>query len=205
MARYNNNSKAGIVGKLGPLVLTPDAVRTRPRKRIADGWTSDQKAQRDRMKSVAGLYRKVKYPVVEYVWLKTMPSRRVAYNQFVKNNMDAFDRNGVLADPLMLKMTVGDLKLPFKMGAVVSKLNTSFIHVSWENNLPEGWDGCFDSLMGIFFNGDSFSLPLDFKACRKDNHAFIRFPEEYCEGYYLYLFFISRDKTKISNSFSVRL
>ena len=182
MARYNNNSKAGIVGKLGPLVLTPDAVRTRPRKRIADGWTSDQKAQRDRMKSVAGLYRKVKYPVVEYVWLKTMPSRRVAYNQ-----------------------TVGDLKLPFKMGAVVSKLNTSFIHVSWENNLPEGWDGCFDSLMGIFFNGDSFSLPLDFKACRKDNHAFIRFPEEYCEGYYLYLFFISRDKTKISNSFSVRL
>jgi len=205
MARYDNNSKCGISGKLGPVVFAGDTIRTRPHKRTANRWTDDQKAQRIRMKSVADLYRKVKYPVVEYVWLKTMPSRRVAYNSFVKNNMDAFDRNGMLADPLMLKMTVGELKLPYKMGAVVSRLNENIIHVSWENNLPEGWEGCHDALMGIFFNGDSFSLPLDFKACRKDNDAVITLPSEYSEGYYLYLFFISQDKTMISNSFSVRL
>lgn len=205
MARYDDNSKSGIKGKLGPVVFTKDMIRTKPSKRTADKWTDDQKAQRVRMKSVANLYRKVKYPVVEYVWLKTMSSRRVAYNQFVKNNMDAFDRNGQLADPLMLKMTVGELKLPYKMGAEVSRLNKNIVQVSWENNLPEGWEGCHDSLMGICFNGTSFSLPLDFKACRKDNHALITLPSEYSEGYYIYLFFISHDKKKISDSFSVRL
>lgn len=205
MARYDKNSKCGISGKLGPVVISNDTLRTKPHKRNADDWTSDQKAQRNRMKYVAELYRKAKYPIVEYVWLKTMSSRRVAYNSFVKYNMDAFNREGVLVDPLMLKMTVGELKLPFKMGVEFSKINKNIIHVNWENNLPEGWEGCNDSLMGIFFNGDSFSLPVDFKANRKDNHAVMSLPQEYSNGYFLYLFFMSHNKTKISNSFSVRL
>lgn len=205
MARYNKNSQSGIVGKLGPLVLTPDSVRTRPRKRTGCEWTDKQKAQRIRMKSVAEFYQKAKYPIVEYVWRKTMPSLRVAYTEFVKNNMDAFDRSGRLADPLMLKMTVGELKLPYKMGTELSGLNKNIIHVNWENNLPEGWSGGQDSLMGILFNGDSFSLPLDFKARRNNNHAVISLPLEYSEGYYLYLFFMSHDKKKISGSFSLKL
>lgn len=205
MARYDKNSNSGIIGKLGPLVLTSDSVRTKPRKRTANNWSDKQKAQRNRMREVASLYKKLKYPIIEYVWLKTMQSARVAYNNFVKHNMDAFDRNGVLADPLMLKLTIGELKLPYNMTTMMSKLNNNILHINWENNLPKEWEGGNDSLMGIFYNGDSFSVPLDFKACRKDNHSVITLPEEFSKGFYLYLFFISPDKTKISDSFSVRL
>ena len=192
MAKIDYENGGRISGRIANIVYAKDVARSRPRKRKASEWTPAQKLQRLRYRAVVDLYRKLRNSVIYPVWKHIDKIGYTAYNLFISENMAAFDTEGKIKDPSMLKLAIGELPRPFNMSAVINSGEPTKVEISWENDEAIDPERELDHLVAVFYNGKRFSRPVSTEFLRKEEAATLAFPENYGPGSYVYIFFGNR-------------
>ena len=133
------------------------------------------------------------------IWNKAaLGSNMSGYNLFVKTNNPAFDAQGQLADPGSLHFSQGPLQLPYHMTVKPNDVNPQIIDVTRTNQLSKTvYDE--DSLMAVFYSGETFTDPLDTGFKRRDEQLQIPFPYDSEPDPYIYLFFYNQKQEIYSN------
>jgi len=205
MAKIDYLHGGRLSGLIGNAVFAGDNVRVRPRKRRADEWTPAQKSQRSRYRAVVDLYKKLRNVLIMPVWKCAAQNGLTAYNLFISENMAAFDTEGKIKDPTLLKMAIGELPRPFNMTASINISDPTKVDITWENDEVIDLDRETDHLVAVFYNGQRFSRPVSTEFLRKDEAASLEFPEKYGPGSYVYVFFGNSRKDAYCESWVGRL
>lgn len=205
MAKFDDKNGGRLSGLLGGLVIADKQVRTRPRKRKPGEWSEAQKAQRTRYSAVIELYRRLKDILVQPVWSHSTTKGITAYNLFLGANLHAFDTDGKIKDPTMLKMSIGELPRPYNMEAIIDASDFSRLKIIWENDVSINSDRKQDHLVAMFFNGTNFTVPISTDFLRKDKSASLEIPEGFNSGSYVFIFFGNREKNAYCESWVGRI
>lgn len=186
-------------GKLGNgLVFVPYGdemiVRTAPAQRKPNGWSSKQKAHRERFRAVSRHYRAYRDSIVKPIWNLSATVKYTGYNLFVQANMAAFDHNGEMSDPSLLHFSTGPVSLPQQFRVERLADDPTVIRIRWNPDLLNGQERSDDQLMGIFYAGDG-SHPFELKVSRSEGEALL---VGYAAPVHLYLFFRRADGSAYS-------
>lgn len=204
MAIVKDNYLSGTVGNVVSAKWKDiKYVRTLPRKRSADQWSDKQKAHRKCFAAVNAFAKLARESLIKPIWNNAETGRLSGYNLFIKANKPAFEPAGELIDPRMLKMTTGDLPLPFNIEVDYIDDVKVTVDISWENAQSLEMDGGTDKLMLILFRDGYFSGPMDTLFSRAQSYAHIELPSDYCKMECIYVFFKSRNADEFSDSFAV--
>lgn len=205
MAKFDDLNGGRLSGMLGDLVIADKQVRRRPRKRKPNEWTPAQKAERVRYKAAVDLYKKLKNVLIVPVWKHMAKNGLSAYNLFLKENLHAFNTDGNIKDPTMLKMAIGELPRPFNICASVCSVDSGKVSLTWENDSSQSYDRGNDNLIVMYYNGETFTVPMTTEFLRKDSAAELVFPEGFEADSYLFVFFGNEEKNAYSESWVGRI
>jgi hypothetical protein len=205
MAKFDDLNGGRLSGVIGDIVIADKQVRRRPRKRKPDEWTPAQKAERVRYKAAVDLYKKLKNVLIVSVWKHMAKNGLSAYNLFLKENLRAFNTDGNIKDPTMLKMAIGELPRPFNICADACSTDSSKVSITWENDSSQSYDRGNDNLIVMFYNGETFTTPMSTVFLRKDSAAKLVFPEGFGADSYLFVFFGNEEKDAYSDSWVGRI
>jgi len=111
MAKIDYKNGGRLSGLIGNAVFAGDQVRERPRRRKPGEWTEAQKAERVRYRAAVDFYKKIKMKLIQPVWSHSATKGLTGYNLFLRENLHAFNTEGNINDPTMLKMAIGELSL----------------------------------------------------------------------------------------------
>lgn len=146
----------------------------------------------------------LKHTLIYIIW-NDRATTGSGYNLFMKSNSPAFAKDGSLLDPLLLKLSMGDL--PFPEGLTVERTapGTDTIRVSWQKESHIGGSMFNDDLMAISYDGDQFSSMFITGIKRKDLGGTFDLPVNALRAEYFYLFFAAEDRRSFSNSISFKI
>ncbi len=200
MAKFDFEKGGRLSGLIGNIVIAGDNVRARPKNRDKEKWSPAQKQQRLRYKAVVALYRSLRERLIIPVWKFSERNNLTAYNLFLSENMHAFDREGNIPDPVLLKMSIGKLPVAFNMSVDTNYLNQILLSINWENDKLDNKSRMSDELVVIFFNFEYFSFPIYTGITRETKKAEVKYPENFGKGNYAYIFFASKKRDAFSES-----
>ncbi|WP_372776433.1 hypothetical protein [Mangrovibacterium sp.] len=179
MAKTKNIGGLQLSGKLGSLVFVTygdeTIVRIAPQKRKADSWSLKQKQHRQRFVGAVRHYKAYRATVVTPIWSCVATARQTAYNMFLKANMPAFNENGCVADPSLLRFSIGDLPLPQNFCAERCSDNPTQIDIRWDSTHVSQLASPTDQLMGIYYEPEG-AAPFALNACRSDGYTTLNLP-----------------------------
>lgn len=206
MAKIKDDYLSGIIG---PVVAAKwkdiRYIRARPKRSKSKIWSEKQIAHRKCFAAVNEFSKSASSLLIKPIWNLAAHGNLTGYNLFLKANKPAFEPEGELADPRLLKMTMGDLPLPLNIDAGLKRNTKLSIEVSWEN--PEVLDPAYntDQLMLIFFKNGRFTVPMETGFSRDKTDVEIILPEEYREMECVFIFFKNKEGNDFSESFGVKV
>ena len=162
-------------------------------------WTANQASARKRFAAINYFCRQFNDSVIPLIW-KPSAVKMGGHAFFLKSNMPAFDAEGNLSDPKLLKLSTGKLTWPegFTVKRKVDQPNT--IEVSWEVDKVLGGIHLRDELIVISAGEGKYSDILETGITRGALSGSFDLPKLEAEAKYLYLFFGSRDRRNYSES-----
>ena len=170
MARMKRNIGEMVSGKIGNVVFVTindkSYVRSAPMRK-KDSWTGLQQLYRQRISSIAALWRSIPYGALRSSWSAVSPELN-GYASFVKANMGALAIDGSLIDPTRLTLTQGKGEIPQLLKAQREAPLSPVIGVSWQNDPNSPPERLKDALWAIPFDGNHFSAPMDTGLKRAD-------------------------------------
>lgn len=169
-----------------------------PRERKPDEWSVDQKNHRKCFASVMKYASRMMKTFVKPIWNKAATETLSGFNLFVKANKPAFNANGIVADPGLLRFSEGSLPLPGNLMVTKSFEQSNVITVCWKNQITNPTLK-HNQLMAVFYRIDELVEPFLKVFMRKDEQAQIVLPENMGNEIWLYLFFRSVDQSAYSN------
>lgn len=200
MALINANNGAALSGLVGRVVIVNTRwgsyMRSAPQY-SSSSWTDKQKVHRQRFKTVNAFSRQFKDTVIAQIW--NDPRQRVCgHGRFIKANMAAFDAEGTLTDPFMIKLSIGVLEFPVEFLLIMPQAVGEPFQVSW----PEAGSGVRtrDELMVVSAGEGKYSEILNTGILRGKKGGSFHLPPLKTEASHLYLFFGSMDRKNYSES-----
>lgn len=164
--------------------------RRRP-ERYRDAFTPVQQLQRGRMPAAVAFYQNLKDSFLARIWrLAARTEGCSGYNLFVKYNIHAFDREGVIADYGRITLSHGTLPLPECLRA--EKTGEKEVTVRWDDQLPVSSSRQYDRLFAAaIYSSNPFEVHFpDTKGiCRNDLSAALSLDNLPEDEIHLYLFF----------------
>lgn len=164
--------------------------RSRP-LRYRDACTAVRQLQRGRMPAAVAFYRNLKDSFISRIWrVAAQEAGCSGYNLFVRHNINAFDREGVIADYSKITLSYGTLPLPEQLR--VEKTGANQITVRWDNTLPVSYSRQEDRLFAAAIYGSNpfeVCFPDTEGICRPDLSATLILTNLPEDEIHLYLFF----------------
>jgi len=145
-----------------------------------------------------------KQVVIPQIW-NSIATTSSGYHLFMKTNSPAFDLDGVLSDPMKIRLSTGKLTLPEGMQAQRTVLGGKMIRVSWQKETPWGGQPLKDKLMVISAGVGNYSDMMDTGLRRGDLGGSFELPELKSAASHLYLFFESLDQRYYSKSICLEI
>lgn len=143
------------------------------------------------MPAVVAFYRNLKDSLIPRVWrLSVREEGCSGYNLFVKRNINAFSREGSIADYGKITLSYGTLPLPDRLR--VEKTGGNKVTVRWDDTLPVSLSRRGDRLFAAaIYGGNPFEVrfPDTEGICRRDLSATLVLDSLPEEEIHLYLFF----------------
>ncbi|MBC8004057.1 MAG: hypothetical protein H7X84_01175 [Verrucomicrobia bacterium] len=202
MALVTSNGSTNIVGKIGEVVYVPYKGGTYVRKAPTTRKGARTPAMLLNQQRFACMHRfcaQFKHTLIPQIW-NDAATTNSGYNLFMKANSPAFAKDGSIAEPLLLKFSVGALLLPKEMSAQRTAPESNTIQVSWAKEDHIRGFRLLDELMVISSDGVKFSLLTSTGLLRKDLQGTFELPLLAAQPGYLYLFFRSEDRREFSAS-----
>ncbi|MGE5394995.1 MAG: hypothetical protein ACM3P1_09625 [Candidatus Saccharibacteria bacterium] len=200
MALINANNGSALSGLVGRVVIVNTRwgsyMRSAPNY-SSSSWTGRQRVHRKRFKTVNAFCRQFKETVIAQIW--NDPRQRVCgHGRFLKANMPAFDAEGMLTNPLLIRLSTGVLEFPGGFQLITPQLVGEPFQVSW----PEAGSGIRtrDELMVVSAGEGKYSEILNTGILRGKKGGSFHLPPLKTEASHLYLFFGSRDRKNYSES-----
>jgi hypothetical protein len=191
-----------ITGKVGPVSFYVSRgktiMRSLPGKRTGP-MTTNQLRNQQRFKEIRKFCSLFKAIVIPQIW-NDLATTSSGYHLFMKTNSPAFDKDGILADPMKIRLSLGKLTLPEGIQARRTSLGSTTILVKWEKDLNIGGLLLKDQLMVISAGEGKYS---DMKATgltRGNAGGTFELPVLASPATRIYLFFNSVDQRYYSES-----
>ena len=189
-------------GKIGDKVYVQrygkTYVRTAP-PRTKDVSTPAMLLNQKRFKEIMRFCGLFKNGLIPQVWNPAAVNTS-GFRVFQKANSPAFDKDGSLLDPKLIKLSTGSLPLPKGLTAGRASAGSSVINVSWEQDLHLGGIHLQDELMVISAGGGLYSALLETGIERNALGGSFELPALEDPATHLYLFFGSQDKQEYTES-----
>lgn len=196
------NSILGLVsGKVGSMVVVTRGKTTYVRsipKYTDQSWSEKQLQVRQRFKAATLFSQKYKKSLIWPVW-NLVAGTASGYHKFLGANIHAFDMEGNVKDPSLIRFSAGSLPAPFQSGATRQH---GQIRVTWEHEPflsdPRLRDPMWYMTVtpGDAAAGPVFTGPHKTNFPRKLKEAFISDPDGRIGG--LYIFFAGSDRKAFS-------
>lgn len=207
MAKFSGILGAHISGKVGKVVYYTlkgkNCVRSLPKKSEKEP-SPVQVLNRQRFLRMTKFCNQFKYVVIPQIWnlsAKQMTGR----NLFIKTNKVAFDAQGRVTDPKLLKLSTGKLLLPSLIQVQRQEAGSTLMDVSWVENYYKGGISYWDELLVISMGEGQFSLIENTGIKRGDLQGSFVLPELKTPATHVYLFFATMDRTRYSESLCFEL
>ncbi len=200
-----NDVLAGFTGRYDNMVFYDyrgmKCVRSMPEEVKAPS-SPGQLAQQARVASIAIFYRALKEAGLYGYWRKATEGRLWnGYNLLVKSNLPAFDAEGRICDFAKLRISAGSVALPDGLECRPGEAGEWVL--AWRNT-PGQPNAALDACLRLFAvrDAETFRLvPIDAGgACRRDEEAVFRLPEDFTENAHVYVFFCSMPRGGASES-----
>lgn len=162
-------------------------------------WTANQAAARKRFAAINHFCRQFNDSVIPLIW-KPAAIKMGGHAFFLKTNMAAFDAEGNLSDPQLLKLSTGRLTWPEGFSVKRKEGEPNTIEVSWEVDQVLGGIHLKDELIVISAGEGKYSDILETGITRGMLAGSFELPKLEAETSHLYLFFGSRDRRNYSES-----
>jgi hypothetical protein len=202
MAEINDIFGNQVKGKVGTVSMYQlrgkTVMRSLPVNRKKER-TENQLRNQNRFREIRKFCSLFKYIVIPQIW-NGAASTSSGYHLFMKTNSSAFDMDGMLADPMKIKLATGNLPLPDAMQVQRSLEDESILQVQWKKDAVSGGLTLRDQLMAISTAEGKYS---DIKATgikRGDLGGSFELPQLDTAASHLYLFFESIDQRYYSES-----
>lgn len=202
MAEINDIFGNDVKGKVGTVSMYKlrgkTVMRSLPVNRKKER-TENQLRNQNRFTEIRKFCNLFKYIVIPQIW-NGVATTSSGYHLFMKTNSPAFDMDGMLADPMKIKLATGNLSLPAGMQAERSSLSENSIQVKWEKDAHAGGLPLRDQLMVVSGGEGKYS---DIKATgikRGDLGGTFELPGLASPASHVYLFFESIDQRYYSES-----
>lgn len=173
--------------------------RRRP-ERYRDACTAVQQLQRGRMPAAVAFYQNLKTTLIARLWrLAAREKGCSGYNLFIRHNINAFDREGIIADYGKITLSHGTLPLPENMR--IEKTGENEVRVRWDDSHPVSYSRKDDLLFAAAIYGSNpfeVHFPDTRGICRDALSATLLFEHSPEEDIHLYLFFGSRQPENYS-------
>lgn len=202
MAKVENDLLGGTIGNISAGSWKGiNYFRSKPNRVDFDNCSSRELGNRKSFRAVNELAKVVKGILIKPIWDKEVKEAMSGYNWFIKQNKRAYNSEGKLIDPRMLKLIVGNLPLPFNITMNCKKEDELIAEINWEN--PPLLDSWFDKdvLECIFFVDEKPKLLLETEFKREDKKAILELPRVEGEQCSVFVYFKSADGDKYSDSF----
>ena len=190
-------------GKIGNLIFYQARGQNRMRsqnqiKRVPK--TATQILQQNRIRASVSFYRANQNDGLSHIWRQEAKDKVMSgYNLFLSKNLAAFDQEHRIRDYGMLHISCGKLELPAHLQ--VTSYESGYIHLNWDNIIPEDSARNQDFLHAKWMNAKgNFSLQkVTIKNIRrKDKEAHLAVPEAGKEEIHLYLYFSDEEGDQFS-------
>lgn len=204
-------TKVSAKGKLQKVVLASwkgiDYIRSLPKERSSDQWSTPQKNHRKCFGAVSQFAKSQMYSLIVPIWNKLEHETLSGYNQFIKANKRAFEPAGIITEPRLLKLSKGKLILPNSVKVESTTINSNIlnIEISWKNNQRLDKERENDSLIVLLLINNNLSSPIKTESFRKECYANLEIDKVKRMPDCIYLFFISRNNDKYSDSLALLL
>lgn len=202
MATFNGILGAHPSGKVGKVVYYTsngiNCVRSLPKKTELPP-SEKQQQQRQRFLAMNKLCNQFKDVVIPQIFnraAKGMTGR----NLFIQTNREAFDKEGYVNDPGMIKVSVGKLLLPSDLLVQRQQPGSSVINAQWTENHYKGGIAFWDELLVISYGQGLFSLIKYTGLQRGKLKGSFELPPLKAVATHVFLFFASLDRTQYSES-----
>ena len=201
MAKVKNGLDSQISGKVGTTVYVQlkgkTVVRSLPRVK-KNKRSALQILNQQRFKSINSFCRQFKYTVIPQIWNPAWDN--MGYAWFVKHNTPAFDKEGLLTDLSLVKLSCGKLLLPPELQVHAKEGDPTLMDVSWQYETSISGLQRRDELMAIVYGEGTFSDIISTGILRGHLQGSITLPDEPAAASHLYLFFCSKDRRYYSES-----
>lgn len=205
MGIIENGVLRGGRGRLGEFVMYQCRGKTCIRTKVDPKemkFSAGQLAQRERISSVAILYRAAKAVGLHKQWQKTAEGTGLTgYNLFLHHNLPAFNCEGSICDFDKLSLSMGKLQLPDHI--TIHEGDSDEWIIEWENLMPYPGTKKNDRLIvALMKREDVFTIEVpdigDYRRwhCR----AIIRLPSVLRNYTHLYCYFCSDTNVVYSRS-----
>ncbi|HLN72940.1 MAG TPA: hypothetical protein VK205_06575 [Prolixibacteraceae bacterium] len=202
MAEVNDIYGNDVTGKVGRVsfyrLRGKTIMRSLPVNR-SKTRTKDQVRNQNRFREVHLFCKQFKLLIIPQIW-NLAATTSSGYHLFMRANSPAFDQDGVLTDPMKIRLSAGPLTLPTGMQAVRTSAGSSTIRVNWESEPTLGSLTLKDRLMVVCAGEGHYSDIINTGLIRKSLGGSFELPALEVPATHLYLFFESMDQRYYSDS-----
>jgi hypothetical protein len=207
MAEVNDIYGNDVTGKVGTVsfyrLRGKTIMRSLPVRR-SKTRSKDQLRNQNRFKQVHLFCKQFKLLIIPQIW-NLAATTSSGYHLFMRVNTPAFDQDGILTDPLKIRLSTGTLTLPTGMQAVRTSAESSTIRVNWEKENGLGGLTLKDRLMVVSAADGQYSDISATGLKRMDLGGSFELPALEAPATHLYLFFESMDQRYYSDSMCVEI
>lgn len=167
-------------------------------------WTPNQASARKRFAAINHFCKQFNYSVISQIW-KPAAIKMGGYAFFLKSNMAAFDTDGNLLDPMMLKLSTGKLTWPEEFIVRRKEGQPNTVEVNWAVDQVLGGVHLKDELLALSAGEGKYSDLIETGITRGQLKGSFTLPDIEAQTSHLYLFFGSRDRKNYSDSRCVEI
>ena len=194
-------------GKVGPVTLYvmrgKTIMRGLPRPKESQR-TENQLRNQFRFKEIRAFCKPFQPVLIPQIW-NGLATSSSGYHLFMKTNSPAFDRDGILTDPMKIRLSMGKLSLPPGMQAKRTVAGGTTIEVKWEKDGPLAVQSATDQLMVISAGEGQYSEIMATGLTRDKLGGNFELPALVAPATHLYLFFESLDQRFYSESVGLEI
>ena len=207
MAEVNDIYGNDVTGKVGRVsfyrLRGKTIMRSLPVNR-SKTRSKNQLRNQNRFKEVQKFCKQFKPLIIPQIW-NGAATTSSGYHLFMKVNTPAFDQDGMLTDPMKIRLSTGTLTLPTGMQAVRTSAGSSTIQVNWDTEPTLGGTTKKDRLMVVNAADGQYSDISATGLKRMDLGGSFELPELAMPATHLYLFFESMDQRYYSDSICLEI
>lgn len=202
MAEVNDIFGKDLTGKVGLVsfyrLRGKTIMRSLPVRR-SNTRSKDQLRNQNRFKEIQQFCKQFKPLIIPQIW-NGAATTSSGYHLFMKANTPAFDQDGVLTDPMKIRLSTGILTLPTGMQAERTSDGGTVIQMKWDAEPALGGTTKKDRLMVVSAAEGQYSDITATGLMRKDLGGSFELPALEVPATHLYLFFESMDQRYYSES-----